>query len=944
MAKKASKKQPEYSFLQKLSLYFFKRPRKTAIIWFFITVFGIASYFSFMDRQGFPKIDTPYAVAQGSYLVNDPERVDKEVAGPLSDFILKEGGVKTVQTQSFGNFYTVIISYDEKVDAPAKSAELQKKVAEQKLLPEQATNKVEPFALGFGERGDDLTIAVHAKNDNATTEELAAVGAKMSQKIKDQNLSLVQDASVIEPFESATNPVTGQVEKSQKRFDHFGKREGDTNNFYNAAVIGVSGRDDVDELKLSEEITGALQKINSDPEFSNYYADISGSNADSINAQIDELQRTLIEGLLAVLIIGSIVIAIRASLITVISMITVISIAIGILFLTGYSLNTITLFGLILGLSLIVDDTIIMVEALDAQRRRRKNANEVVSVATKRVSGAMIAATSTAALSFAPLLFVGGILGEFIRAIPVTIISALVVSLIVALVFIPFFARFLLLRKNQMGEKNVHEFSAGIEARIAKAISAPMLWAKNSKKKLFSVGIVALIIGFGFIGTGGYIAQKVTFNIFPSSKDANQLLVTLTFAPGTTIDQAEKTATNAEKIVSDVTASNFVKSDYYATGGVQTAQLTIDVTDYKKRDVTGQQMVAELNKRFENFDGAMVESRQLDPGPPASAFTARVDSSKDRDAALRLAKDIGTYLESAELKRADGSVAEIKTVTPPDANVYSRNEGKQFVAVTAIFKDTDTSTLVTLAQEAVKKEFPENRVESYGLQKDAISYDFGQESENQDSFAALVLAFPILLVVIYFLLAIQFRSLLQPLLIFMAIPFSFFGISLGLYLTDNPFSFFAMLGFFALIGLSIKNTILLTDYANQSRRAGLQAVDAAHEALAERFRPLIATSLTAVVSLIPLALTSPFWEGLAVVLIFGLLSSTFLVITVFPYYYLGAEYLRVHIKRRYALGWIFITGLIVALAIATKITIVIFAPFIAALILYLIHRKFRKTA
>ena len=154
------------------------------------------------------------------------------------------------------------------------------------------------------------------------------------------------------------------------------------------------------------------------------------------------------------------------------------------------------------------------------------------------------------------------------------------------------------------------------------------------------------------------------------------------------------------------------------------------------------------------------------------------------------------------------------------------------------------------------------------------------------------------MLVIYLLLIFEFRSFLQPLLIFMAIPFSLFGVTLGLYLSDNPFSFFAMLGFFALIGLSIKNTILLTDYANQSRRAGMGPVDSVHAALAERFRPLIATSLTAVVSLIPLAITSPFWEGLAVVLIGGLLSSTFLVITVFPYYYLAAEFLRVKTRRK----------------------------------------------
>ena len=132
----------------------------------------------------------------------------------------------------------------------------------------------------------------------------------------------------------------------------------------------------------------------------------------------------------------------------------------------------------------------------------------------------------------------------------------------------------------------------------------------------------------------------------------------------------------------------------------------------------------------------------------------------------------------------------------------------------------------------------------------------------------------------------------------------------GLDITHNAISFFTMLGFFALIGLSIKNTILVTDYANQAKRAGMGTIDATVAALEERFRPLFATSMTAVVSLIPLALSSPFWQGLAVVLIFGLLSSTLLVITVFPYYYLGGEWLRRHfhplVVLPYALGAVFI--------------------------------------
>ena len=117
-------------------------------------------------------------------------------------------------------------------------------------------------------------------------------------------------------------------------------------------------------------------------------------------------------------------------------------------------------------------------------------------------------------------------------------------------------------------------------------------------------------------------------------------------------------------------------------------------------------------------------------------------------------------------------------------------------------------------------------------------------------------------------------------------------------------------------------------------------VDAAQEALIERFRPLVATSLTAAVSLIPLAITSPFWEGLAVVLICGLLSSTLLVLTVFPYYYLGSEYLRAHISRKSALLWVASTiALIIILSISGFGPLSALAPIVTAVILFILKKK-----
>jgi multidrug efflux pump subunit AcrB len=918
ISKKSNRKDGQAKLLSSLSLAAFKRPRVVAVLWICLILFGLLSYTTLLKREGFPGINTPFAISTGSYLVHDPAKVDRDVTKPLSDYLLKQDGVKTVISQSYSDFYNVIVNYKDGVNAEDRSKQLSQAVQDKHILPAQATLKIEPYKFGFTPQGDKMVVAFYAPGNNADTASLLKKAEQAATYLKDQHIALVTDVHAISPLENVADPSTGQIVANQKSFDRYGERNNSAASFYKSIVIGVQAPDGTDNLKLDEGVQKAVAELNKQSEFSGYRATVSASFAPQIKDQIHTLQTALLEGLAAVLIVGSIVIAIRASLVTVLSMATVITIVLGLLFLVGYTLNTITLFALILGLSLIVDDTIIMVEAIDKQRQRQKTAEAAVEQATSKVSRAMIAATSTSVLSFAPLLFVGGILGSFIRAIPVTIMAALIISLLVALIFIPMFARYLLLGKKQMGKSNVKEVAAGVEAAIARFISGPMLWAKGSTKKLFLVGITAVVIGFGFIAAGGWLFQKVTFNIFPNSKDSDQLTTVITYQPNTDIEQAQSIADEVDKNVAQTIGVNFKQASYYGMADIQSATLTIDVTGYQTRDVTAPELAKQINANFKDYGKAKVEAAILDvAGPPAAAFNVQIKSDQNRPGALKLAEDIASYMQhEAVLKRPDGTTAKVKDVSVGNSSIYYRKDAVGYVTVGVKFVDDDTTTLVTLAKDSVKKEFPPSKVASYGLPKDALQYDTGQEQENQDSFKTLALAFPLLLLAIYFLLAFQFRSLLQPLLIFTALPFSIFGITLGLWLTNNAFGFFTMLGFFALIGLSIKNTILLTDYANQQRKAGLGVVDSIHEALAERFRPLIATSLTAVFSLIPLTLSSPFWEGLGVTLIFGLLSSTFLVITVFPYYYLGAEFLRQRVSRRAALVWLVATiGLTVALGI-----------------------------
>lgn len=916
--KRSKASEPTDRLLPKLTIGLFNRPKTVFAVWLVILVFGATSYLTFLRREGFPSINIPVAVVSATYAGADAGQVDQAVAKPISEIALSQPGVSMISSQSNQNFAAITVQYEQSVDGAAATKALEDAVKSSGKIPTNVslTYSVPYFgATGPSLRKLDAAISFYQVPSSSNTADLVAKAEQAVAYLNERKPALVESFFVQKPFESAVNPADGQVQQIQKSFDQFGVRENGETKFYNSVIIGVAAVEDVDVIKLDRQLEAAISDLSNQTDFKDYQATISASFAPAIEDSISELQRVLIEGLLAVLIVGSIIIAVRASLITVMSMITVIAATLGLLFLAGYTLNVITLFALILGLSLIVDDTIIMVEAIDAARRKTKSPKQAVKTAVRKISRAMVAATSTAALSFLPLAFVSGVLGSFIRAIPITIISALIISLFVALIFIPFFARFLLLGKKQMGETGVTEVAANVEASIARTLTKPMHWARGSMKRLWVVGMSAVAIGLLFIGGAGMVFKEVTFNLFPPSKDTNQLSINLTFPAGSSIENAQKLAFDADKVIADKLGKEFDIATYYGAASAQAAALNVELTPYTDREPSAKALAEQLQPALSQaLPGVNVAVGQVDIGPPASAFNVQI-KTENREAGYKLATAIADYLKSEELKRANNTTARFNNVSISSENSIVRSQARQVIQVSAGFDADDTTTLVTLAQNALKAEFPEDRIANqFGLNRDALQFDLGQEAENQESFKGLVLAFPIVLIVIFLLLAIEFRSLLQPLLIFMAIPFSLFGIVMGLFLTNNAFSFFCAMGFFALIGLSIKNTILVVDYANQARRSGMGAIDAATAALEERFRPLIATSLTAVVSLIPLALSSPFWQGLAVVLIGGLLSSTFLVVTVFPYYYLGGEYLRARISRKAALLWLVSSVVVVVIA------------------------------
>lgn len=165
-------------------------------------------------------------------------------------------------------------------------------------------------------------------------------------------------------------------------------------------------------------------------------------------------------------------------------------------------------------------------------------------------------------------------------------------------------------------------------------------------------------------------------------------------------------------------------------------------------------------------------------------------------------------------------------------------------------------------------------------------YVGGEFATQQSSFGALGQSLALALLGIFAVLVLQFRSMLQPLIVFSAIPFALIGSILALFITGWSFSFFAFVGFTSLVGIVVNNSIIMVDFTNQLLQEGNTIKEALLEGARTRFKPIVLTSLTTILGLLPLTLNnSGLWSPLGWTIIGGMVTSTFLVLLLVPVLY-----------------------------------------------------------
>ena len=653
----------------------------------------------------------------------------------------------------------------------------------------------------------------------------------------------------------------------------------------------------------------------------------------------------------------------RASLVVMVAI--PLSLGIGIVMLNalGYSLNQLSIVGLVVALGLLVDDSIVVVENIERWLREGHKKIFAVTEATKQIGLAVLGCTATLIIAFLPLAFLPEAPGEFIRGLPMAVITSVFASMLVSLTIVPFLAsRVLKTAHNPEGNIFLRALKKLIHGSYARLLNA-------SLRRPVATLIVAFALFAGSLGIFGIIG----FRLFPTSEKP-QFLVNVNMPLQSNLEATDKMARyvehqlKQEKDVEYFTTNvgkgnpriyyNVIPENDKPDFAQFFVQLRHDVKPSKKKKI-----IDRLRDQFAAVAGAKIEVKDFEQGPPIEApvafrisgdnldtlrlLAARAEALlKSTPGAIYVNNEVGVLKSDIKLsintqksrslgiQTADIDKTVRLSVAGLDAGKYTDEDGDDYaIMVNApkesfatintfnnIFINNAVGTPVPLSQVAqlefesspstikhldkkrfvVITAFTDKGVLAQDVLKDFMKkagslqlpqgYELqmaGEAESEKDAFGGGFMTVVIATVFLFIMvLILEFKTFKSTLIVLSVIPLGIIGGVLMLWLTGNPMSFVAIIGFIGLAGVEVKNSILLVDFTNQLRAEGKGLDDAIKEAGELRFLPIVLTSLTAIGGLMPIALSSnPLISPLALVLIGGLISSTLLSRIVTPVVY-----------------------------------------------------------
>lgn len=733
----------------------------------------------------------------------------------------------------------------------------------------------------------------------------------------------------------------------------------------NTVAVAQSVRAEVDRVNLDRpDVT--LQVVSDQSTF--------------IQQSIDSVQNAAIWGaLLAILVLYFFLRNGSSTFIIALSIPISIIASFALLYFADLSLNQMTFGGLALGIGLIVDNAIVVLENIVRQREENeRELDDAASVGTREVVGAIVASTLTTSVIFLPILFMQTITATLFRELALVVVFALVCSLLVALTLVPMLAsRILSSRKGGPAEG---ERSARFRKRFDRFerwYSGRLTYSLGRRGWIFG-GAAVLIVGALFL------ARFVPVELAPET-DANEVRVNLRMDDGTNLAVVQAYLSELEAIVREVVPRDAVEN---ITTEIWRGRGRIDIAlpDAGDRIIDGQTLAADIRRavvgavpgadisvraqaglwilrrlfsgggggdgeavqvqlRGYDVQEAQVWARRIgdrmqtvdgvtdvrvggedDDGPPEQ----RIRLDRERIASLGLSvqdvaravqlsvgggragqfRDGGDEfpitvrlrpedrlttldLENISIRTPDGVTIPISSVTTQErgrgVSGIRRVNGQR---VTYIYGDLEAGMPLGDAVTAIRTELA-----SLPLPDDFSIIFGGEYEEQQRAQRDFMMAIFLALALIYMVMAGQFERFIDPLIVMFSVPLALVGVVPMLWLTGTTFNIQSLMGLIMLIGIVVNNAIVLVDYINLMRRErGLEIADAVVEAGRLRLRPILMTTVTTILGLIPLAIGigagAEIQAALARTVIGGLAASTLITLLLIPVVYVSVYRLR----------------------------------------------------
>ncbi len=723
--------------------------------------------------------------------------------------------------------------------------------------------------------------------------------------------------------------------------------------------VEIARADDYTQVEMAEAIRDEVAEIHDEGLASELSFTEIVAQADYVSSSIDGVtQNILIGGVLALVILMLFLRNSRATLIVGLSIPVSLLLTFTTLWFMDYSFNILTLIGLGLGIGMMVDASIVILESIYRKKEEGLVGIEAVMTGIKEVATAVIASMLTTVVVFLPVGLFGGDFAIFILVLSVVVVITLVSSVIVAFTLIPALAEnFMKLRKKAENKR---------KSRIIERYGSVLNWFSQKKRRRYGLIIVFFLIFVGSIG----LTTKIPFVLMPDVLNRYSEME-IRLETGLTAEDKDKVVEAAEEKLTDVDdiqsvvfmdAGDYLyalinmtkdqditvpqedvnlaitdtlrelEDDFPVTGvfttmdtggGGQPVQLIVQGDSLTKL----QELSSYLSEELEEVDGLVnvstsmdeqVEERQLvfdheslkedgltttaiyeqlqgvfaplpvgeivEEGteiPVVSTFSSLINSEKD--------------LEEFDITGPTGTkplsnYADLENVSSPIT--ISRTDGARYVTVSAEIEGRDLGAVSRDVQKVVDElEPPAGYAVSTG----------GDIEAQQEMMFDLVVVLGISILLVYIVMAVQFNSFIQPIIVMSVIPMTAVGAILALLITQRELSVFSALALLMLIGVVLNNAILLIDRINQLREQGLPIYEAVIEAGKNRMRPIFMTTLTTVGGMLPLALATgganAYQAPLATVIIGGLLFATFITLLLIPAVYLLVEDMKRAIKR-----------------------------------------------